>query len=64
MFSAAAKSNSSNNKRDHLYWVPGHMGVNAKEAIDKLKRNAAETPFCGPEPFCGLGILKLFATNC
>jgi len=50
------------NNKIALLWVPEHRGIEANEKANILTKNRAETPFTGPEPFCGLGDVTLQAT--
>lgn len=38
----------------HLYWVPGHCGIEGNEKADLLARQGASSQYVGPEPFCGI----------
>lgn len=42
-------------RRSGFLWVPVRVGIQCNEVADELGKKGAETPFNGPEPFCGVG---------
>ena len=49
MLNSLAKTNEV-----HLFWIPGHSGLDWNEKADELARKGSSTQFIGPEPCFGL----------
>ena len=43
----------------HMFWIPGHSGLEENEKADELARKGSSSQFIGPEPFFGVSLSNI-----